>query len=203
MAREKIRAELLESYKTQQNRTLGELSNEGPVATSSSSVTSAVRSVVKRLTKLQKFAAEIEAKGTQLAFVHLASEDEKARKFFAPYGLEHLPRFADPEGILFQSFGLVRGNWRSYLNYESILRTLIAWLEGHGADCRRAMCSGCLDISHSKRRDLKAFRHKLVSDRPDYLELATPVNSPKRAFPRLPSLLAIHPLALAIADAAR
>lgn len=179
MAMEKIRAELLESYKTQQNRTLGELSNEGPVLLVFLRHFGCTfcREAVDEIAKIR---GKIEAKGTQLAFVHLASEDEKARKFFAPYGLEHLPRFADPEGILFQSFGLVRGNWRSYLNYESILRTLIAWLEGHGAglpagDVQRM--PGTFLIQHGEI--LKAFRHKLVSDRPDYLELATPVKLPE------------------------
>jgi peroxiredoxin len=66
---------------------------------------------------------EIEAKGTRLAFVHLSSE-EKAQKFSAPYGLADLPRFADPEGRLYQAFGLVRAHWHQYLNYKSILRML-------------------------------------------------------------------------------
>jgi len=116
---------------------------------------------------------EIAAKGTQLGFVHLSTE-EKAHKFFEPHGLADLPRIADGEGRLYQAFGLVRANWRQYLNYESILRMLIAWLEGHWAglpagDVQRM--PGVFLIVNGEIR--KAYRHKLVSDRPDYLQLAT------------------------------
>src|SRR5216683_5656397 len=51
----------------------------------------------------------IEAQGTRLAFVHLGSE-EKAQWFFKPYGLLDVPRFSDPEGRLYDEFGLVRWN---------------------------------------------------------------------------------------------
>src|SRR5207253_22205 len=64
---------------------------------------------------------QIEAKGTRLAFVHLGTE-ERAAKFFAPYKLDDLPRFADPDGKLYEAFGLVRAEWRQYLNRESIYR---------------------------------------------------------------------------------
>jgi len=116
---------------------------------------------------------EIEAQGTQLAFVHPSGE-QKAQKFFAPYGLGDLPRFADPGGKLYQAFGLVRAHWRQYLNYESILRLLIALLEGHWA----GMPAG--DVQRMPGVFLlvegtihKSYRHELVSDRPDYLILAT------------------------------
>jgi len=105
--------------------------------------------------------------------VHL-SNDEKAQRFFSPYRLEDLPRFADPEGKLYEAFGLVRGRWHQYLNYESILRALIAWLEGNWAgmpagDVQR-MPGAFLIVQGNI---LKAYRHKLVSDRPDYLAMAT------------------------------
>ena len=61
----------------------------------------------------------IEAKGAPLAFVHLGTE-EKAQWFFKPYGMLDVPRFSDPEGHLYQSFGLLRAEFRQYLNSESI-----------------------------------------------------------------------------------
>ncbi len=180
MTREKIRADLLDSFKTQNGRTLGELSYERPmllVFLRHFGCTFCREAVAE----IKKIRPEIDAKGTQLAFVHLAPDDRKARAFFAPYGFEDLPRFADPDGVLFESFGLVRGKWRAYLNYESILRTLIAWLEGHGigtpaGDVQRM--PGTFLIQDGEI--LKAFRHKLVSDRPDYLEMATP-DQPRKA----------------------
>lgn len=104
--------------------------------------------------------------------MHLSTE-EKARKFFEPHGLADLPRIADEEGRLYQALGLARANWRQYMNYESFLRMLIAWLEGHWAglpagDVQRM--AGVFLIVDGQIR--KAYRHKLVSDRPDYLQLA-------------------------------
>jgi hypothetical protein len=114
----------------------------------------------------------LEAKGTRLAFVHLGTED-RAAKFFAPYRLDNLPRFADPEGKLYDAFGLTRAELRQYLNSESIYRMLMSWLEGNftglpAGDVQRM--PGAFLVQHD--RILKSFRHKLVSDRPNYLDLA-------------------------------
>lgn len=108
-------------------------------------------------------------------FVHLSTDDQKAEKFFAPHGLADLPRAGDPEGKLYEEFGLTRGRWSQYINYESILRMLIAWLEGHWAgkpegDVERM--PGVFLVVEGEIR--KAYRHKLVSDRPDYLAMAAP-----------------------------
>jgi hypothetical protein len=69
---------------------------------------------------------------------------------------------------------LVRWKWRQYLNIESILRLLSATSRGHRTgvpteDLERM--PGVFLIRGSEIR--KAFRHKLVSDQPDYLALAT------------------------------
>jgi hypothetical protein len=109
----------------------------------------------------------------QLAFVHLSNDEAKALKFFAPHKLEDVHRFADPEARLYQAFGLVRADWRQYFNLESIGRMLGAWLNGHRAglpagDVERM--PGVFLLTNGEIR--KAFRHKLVSDRPDYLSLA-------------------------------
>jgi peroxiredoxin len=173
MTPEKIKPLLLESYKTQTGKTLGELSNERPVLLVFLRHFGCTfcREAVAEITQLRQ---DIEARGAQLAFVHL-SDEASAQKFFTTRGLENLPRFADPDGILFQAFGLVRANWRAYLNYESILRTLMAWLNGHwlgmpAGDVQRM--PGTFLIHNGEIR--KAFRNKLVSDRPDYLEMAKP-----------------------------
>ena len=116
----------------------------------------------------------IEAKGAPLAFVHLGTED-KAQWFFKPYGLLDVPRFSDPTGNLYQAFGLARAELRQYLNSQSIVRMLGAWTKGHFAfypagDVKRM--PGAFLLHKGEIR--KAFRHKLVSDRPDYLALAMP-----------------------------
>jgi hypothetical protein len=85
-----------------------------------------------------------------------------------------LPRIADPQGELYQAFGLLRGRWRQYLNYESILRMLIAWLEGHWAGMPEGDVERMPGVFLVVQGEIcKAYRHKLVSDRPDYLAMAT------------------------------
>jgi peroxiredoxin len=115
----------------------------------------------------------IEALGARLAFVHLGSE-EKAQWFFKPYGLLDVPRFSDPQGRLYDEFGLVRWNWRQYLNIESILRLLSATSRGHRTGVPTGNVERMPGVFLIRGREIrKAFRHKLVSDRPDYLALAT------------------------------
>jgi len=105
--------------------------------------------------------------------VHLGTE-ERAAKFFAPYKLDDLPRFADPSGKLYDAFGLTHAELHQYLNRESIYRMLTSWLEGNfiglpAGDVQRM--PGAFLIRRNEI--LKGFRHKLVSDRPDYRALAT------------------------------
>ena len=102
--------------------------------------------------------------------------EDRAAKFFAPYELEDLPRFSDPDGKMYDAFALTHAKLRQYLNRESITRMLFAWLEGNfvglpAGDIQRM--PGAFLIQDAEIR--KSFRHKLISDRPDYLELATPV----------------------------
>ena len=108
-----------------------------------------------------------------MAFVHLSRDDEKAKKFFAPHGLEDLPRIGDPEDPLYKAFGLAKVQWRRHFSRASILRVLIALLQGHwpgmpDGDVERM--PGTFLLVNGEIQ--KAYRNKLVSDRPDYLEMA-------------------------------
>ena len=104
--------------------------------------------------------------------MHLGTE-ERAGKFFAPYQLDDLPRFADPNGKLYEVFGLARAELRQYFNRESILRMLTSWFEGNFALLPAGDVQRMPERFSCKTRKSKCFRHKLVSDRPNYLELAT------------------------------
>ena len=104
--------------------------------------------------------------------MHVGTE-ERAIKFFTPYKLDDLARFADPDGRLYEAFGLTRAELRQYLNRESIYRMLMSWMEGNFAllpagDVQRMPGAFLLEDGQIKR----AFRHQLISDRPNYLELA-------------------------------
>jgi hypothetical protein len=167
-----IADELLAGYRTQSGQTLGELTAGHAVLLVFLRHFGCTfcREAVEEISKKR---AIIEGRGARLAFVHLGTE-EKANAFFTPYGLEDTPRFADPDGRLYEAFGLARAELRQYLNQESILRMLIAWLNGHfvglpAGDVQRM--PGAFLVKDGEIR--KSFRHKLVSDRPDYLELAT------------------------------
>ncbi len=75
---------------------------------------------------------------------------------------------------MYDAFGLTHAELRQYLNRESIYRMLMAWLQGNfvglpAGDMQRM--PGAFLLRNGQV--LKSFRHKLVSDRPDYLALAT------------------------------
>jgi hypothetical protein len=110
--------------------------------------------------------AALDAKGTQVAFVHLGSEDD-AKPLFAAYGLADVPRVSDPEGVLYEAFGLGRAGIGEYLAPSVWGRFLKA--AGHGVglpsgDVRRMpgaflLAGGAI---------VQAFRHGTIAERPDY-----------------------------------
>ncbi len=166
-----IDPEVLASYRAQTGETLAELTAQRPLLLVFLRHFGCTfcREAVEEISKKRGI---IEGGGVRLAFVHLGTE-EKAASFFTPYGLEDAPRIADPEGKLYEVFGLARAELRQYLNQESILRMLVAWLNGHfvglpAGDIQRM--PGAFLLVNGEIR--KAFRHNLVSDRPDYLALA-------------------------------
>ncbi|MBV8514084.1 MAG: redoxin domain-containing protein [Acidobacteria bacterium] len=168
----RIDADLLAAYASQNGQTLGELASRPLFLVFLRHFgCTFCREAVDTISKKRH---EIEAGGSRLAFVHLGTE-EKAQWFFKPYHLLDVPRFGDAEGRLYQAFGLLRAELAQYLNSESILRMLLAWSRGHfiglpAGDIQRM--PGAFLMERGEIR--KAFRHKLVSDRPDYVALATP-----------------------------
>ena len=167
----RVGAELLAGYRAQTGETLAELTAGHTVLLVFLRHFGCTfcREAVEEISKKQRI---IEGGGTRIAFVHLGTE-EKAAAFFTPYGLKGAPRVADPDGKLYEAFGLARAEFRKMFNQESILRMLVAWLNGHfvglpAGDVQRM--PGAFLLVNGEIR--KAFRHKLVSDRPDYLSLA-------------------------------
>lgn len=71
--------------------------------------------------------------------------------------------------------GTARARWRQNINGESILRMLIAWLEGHWARLPAGNVQRMPGVFFLVEGEIrKAYRQSRVSDRPDYLALATP-----------------------------
>lgn len=127
------------------------------------------------MAELARLRRDIEAKGTQLAFVHMG-DAEHGRALFAAHGLGDVPAFSDPEGRLYDAFGLRRVSFAHFFNPRVMWRGLKSILGGHG---QGKMIGDPLRMPGvfllHKGRIVRAFRHASASDRPDYLEQACPL----------------------------
>lgn len=114
----------------------------------------------------------IEARGTQVAFVHLGTEEE-AKRHVAGSGVEDIPRFSDPTGQLYRQFSLGRGGLRQLLSPKVWRRWFSsAWRHGFGRQKDSRQMPGVFLVQGG--RILREFRHRTPADRPDYVALATP-----------------------------
>ncbi|GAC1621007.1 MAG: hypothetical protein PVS2B2_06830 [Candidatus Acidiferrum sp.] len=170
---ERISGDLLNAYSTQSGQSLAALSAEAPlllVFLRHFGCTFCREAVVE----LQEKRSAIEALGTRLAFVHNGTEG-KAIAFFRPHAMLDVPRIADPNAKLYLAFGLVRAEFRQYFNPESIFRSITSLLRGTGIGLPAGdvqQMPGTFLFMNGEIH--KAFRNKLVSDRPDYLAMARP-----------------------------
>jgi peroxiredoxin len=115
----------------------------------------------------------IEADGTRVALVHMASEAQ-AEPFLEKYGLGDLPRVSDPGQAVYRAFGLDRGSLLQLFGLKTWIRGFhAAFAEGHrqGATIGDSFqMPGVFLIFHGEV--LKAYRHQSPADRPDYVSLA-------------------------------
>jgi hypothetical protein len=95
------------------------------------------------------------------------ADEEKAKEFFARYGVEDLPRFCDPEKKLYQEFGLETGSFLRVLGPRSFIRGLQAIKHGIGAPAGDPWQMPGTFLIH-KGEILQAFINETVSDKPDY-----------------------------------
>lgn len=120
--------------------------------------------------------ATIEASGTRIALVHLSTEADIA-PFAEKYGVADLPRFADPDRLLYREFDLAPGGITQLLGLKVWWRGMLAALKaGHGfGGIKESMFQmpGTFLIENGKV--LRAFRHQSAADRPDYTQLACPL----------------------------
>jgi hypothetical protein len=125
------------------------------------------------MAEISKKRSSIIAKGTQLAFVHMSNE-EQAGRFFASYGLEGAERVSDPQRKLYKLFRLVQGGLPQFLSWRILRRMFVAGVvNGHGLGKLAGdafQMPGVFLIQDS--RILRAFVHRTVADRPNYVEMA-------------------------------
>lgn len=110
--------------------------------------------------------------GTQVAFVHLGSEQEAA-PVFARYGLSDVARVTDPDAQFYRAFELRRGRAGQILGVGVWWRGFKAFLRGYlpgrwVGDVLRM--PGAFLVYRGEI--LRAYRHATVADRPDYESLA-------------------------------
>ena len=125
------------------------------------------------LADLARLRPEIEFSGTGIVLVH-PTDDERAAALFADYGLEDLPRLADPVRILYQALGLARGSFLQLLGPRVIWRAGAATLRGHRLgrkDGDTRQMPGVFLVHDG--RIVEAFRHRDVADKPDYTAIAS------------------------------
>jgi hypothetical protein len=111
-----------------------------------------------------------------VAFVH-PNPELQAAEVSQQYGLSDVSRFSDPPGHLYQAFGLGRARIIDFLKPGIFKRYWQAWRAGHSVskptgDVR--LMPGVFLLHEGQIR--RAFRHPTPADRPDYVELARPVD---------------------------
>ena len=117
---------------------------------------------------------EIESTGTRVVLIHMGSE-EYATRFFTRYGLQDVTRVSDPQKHIYRAFGLTRGSLGKIFGPRVWVRGFQAGiLNRHGVG--RLMGDGfqmpaVYLVFHGEV--LRGYRHQSVSDRPDYLALAS------------------------------
>ena len=124
------------------------------------------------LAELSRRRREIEGSGTGIVLLHPGNE-QAAAELFEFHGLGDLPRFADPDRVLYRSLGLSRGSLRQLAGPRVVWRAIGAALRGHrpgrpDGDVRQMPGVFLVDDG----RVVQAFRHRDVAERPDYRAIA-------------------------------
>jgi hypothetical protein len=119
----------------------------------------------------------IDATGTPVAFVHMATPEE-ADPWFERADLGDVLRVSDPEKAHFRAFGLGTTNAGELVNPKIWARGAVCALS-HGfgmqpADALRQLPG--VFVVHEDRV-LAEYRHRSPSDRPDYLALIAAARS--------------------------
>ena len=167
-------AESLRAFHTESGRSLLELADESPILLVFLRHFGCAFCAMA-LDKVSQARARIEAAGVRPVFVHLGSP-ERARPYFDYYHLSTVERISNPDATLYQlpAFGLGRSS--PFLQPFS-LSVWRGWLRGamfkYGIGLIREdgyQMPGVFLLQG--RRIVRAFRHKSISDEPDYLKLA-------------------------------
>lgn len=125
------------------------------------------------LAQLARDRAWIEASGTRLVLVHMAS-DAEARDFFGRYGLADVDRISDPRRWLYFQLGLGKASVWHLLDLRTWWRSFsAAILNRHGIGRLTGSALQMPGVFLIHRGTLvSAFVHRTPADRPDYRQLS-------------------------------
>lgn len=104
-------------------------------------------------------------------FVHLATED-LAKPFFEKFGMGDVDRISDPDGALYEAFGLDRAGLREILSPSVWFRGVKSIL-GHGLGVPRGdtlRMPGAFLVNQGKVA--KSYFHQTIAARPDMKRFA-------------------------------
>jgi peroxiredoxin len=165
--------EFLKQIKTQKGDTLWDLSYERPVLVVFLRHFGCVF-CKEALTELGKIKDKISGHNTHLVLVHLA-DPQTAESFFSQYGLDEVDFVTDPEAIVYQQFGLLKGRLHQMMGLKVWLRTFQQGVvQGHGLSSQLIgdgfQMPGVFLLFEGEIKD--KFIHHTIADKPDYLKLA-------------------------------
>ena len=164
----------LSRFRTQRGRSLLQLTNERPtlVVFLRHLGSSLCR---KNLEDIRQQRRGIEQKGTQIILVHLA-EQEEARDVLQKFDLADLHHISDPNGIMYNAFGLKQGTNKQHFSWGSWLTSLLTGV-GRGQQSGALAGDGGSRMPGvfliSKGEIVRSYRHTYTSPRPDFHQLAS------------------------------
>lgn len=169
-------AQALDSIHSQHGRTLRLMSEERPtlVVFLRHSGCTFCR---EALEDLRQRRSKLENDGTALALVYLSPE-ASILPLIERYQLADVDRFADPDRVLYQAFDLRRGSlWHLFGGPIFWRGFLAAIVRRHGFGMIAgdpAQMPGVFLLHHG--RIIQSFRHRYSADRPNYEQLACPLD---------------------------
>ena len=122
--------------------------------------------------EVMRLLPQIREVGTQLAFVHMSTED-RAKEFFSEYGAQDLPRVADPEMKLYEAFKIQKGSPMQMASKQLLSGALRAYKAGHRqgkTEGDTAQMPGAFLLHNGTV--VRSFYHDTAADQPDYVALA-------------------------------
>lgn len=124
--------------------------------------------------ELSQIADKIKSHNAHLVLVHLA-DPETAESFFTKYGLADVDYVTDPDGLVYQQFGLLKATLQQMMGLKVWLRTFQQGvLKGHGLNSHIIgdgfQMPGVFQLYEGEIKE--KFIHESIADRPDYLKLS-------------------------------